>query len=64
MVNERSGFIKTEDADYYFSLRDVPRHIILEVGTTVEFELEESYDQKKQRESFKAVNIHPVRHQD
>jgi len=56
-MNERSGFIYTEKGDYYFSMRDIPRHLPLAIGTTVEFELEESYDQKKQRESFKAVHV-------
>jgi cold shock CspA family protein len=60
-MNDRSGFIRTDNGDYYFNLRDVPRHITLEIGMEVEFELEEGYDQKKQRESLKAVRIRPVK---
>lgn len=60
-LNERSGFIRTINGDYYFSLRDIPRHLVLDIGMEVEFELEDSYDQKKQRESVKAVRIRPVK---
>lgn len=50
-VNERSGFIHTEKGDYYFSMRDILRHLTLVISTTVEFELEESYTRPDERTS-------------
>ena len=55
------GFIKSDNDDFHFRFRDMPRKVQLVEGMEVEFEVEKSYDQKKQRDSFKAVNIRPMK---
>lgn len=63
IVNEEGkyGFIQTDNDDIHFQFRDVIKRVIPVVGMEVEFEIEKSYDQKKQRDSIKAVNIRLVK---
>lgn len=63
IVNEEKKFgsIKADNGDIHFWFRDVIGGITPVVGMEVEFEVEKSYDQKKQRDSTKAVNVRPVR---
>ncbi|GHO56045.1 cold shock domain-containing protein [Ktedonobacter robiniae] len=58
-VNEEKqfGFIRSDTDDFHFSFRDLPRNTSPTPSMQVEFDVEESYDRKKQRNSFKAIHI-------
>ena len=55
------GFIRADNDDIHFRFRDVINKVTPVEGMEVEFEIVKSYDEKKQRDSTKAVNIRPVR---
>lgn len=58
IINSKSGFIKDEDKQYYFIIKEVMeknKNVIL--GQKVNFYIEKSFDNKRNKESFQAVNI-------
>jgi hypothetical protein len=61
-VNEEKkfGFIRADADDFHFIFRNLPRNLLPVIQMEVEFDVEESYDTKKQRNSFRAINIRPV----
>jgi hypothetical protein len=61
-VNEEKkfGFIRSDTDDFHFSFRNLPRNLMPIIHMEVEFDVEESYDNKKQRNSFRAINIRSV----
>lgn len=61
-VNEEKkfGFIRSDTEDFHFSFRALPRNLMPTIHMEVEFDVEESYDNTKQRNSFRAINIRHV----
>ena len=63
MINEerKFGFIKSDKGEFHFSFHSLPRNLQPVIDMKVEFDVEESFDHKKQRNSFRAINIRPVK---
>lgn len=61
-INEerKFGFIRSDTEDFYFKFHDLPRYVTPAINMEVEFNVEESFDITKQRNSVKAVHIQPI----
>ena len=57
---KRYGFIQSNADSFHFIFRNLSRNLKPIMHMEVEFDVEESYDNKKQRNSFSAINIRSV----
>lgn len=57
------GFIQTEKERIYFKVKDYRSREKLQNGLQVEFEVEKSFDQKKNQDSTRAINIRAAKAQ-
>jgi len=60
-LKEGYGFIKAGSDSFHFRFRDVMERVAPVKGMEVEFEVVKAYDERKQRDSTKAVNIRFVK---
>jgi cold shock CspA family protein len=59
-AEKKFGFIKSDTDDFHFKFHHLPKNLRPAVNMEVEFDVEESFDHKKQKNSYQAINIHPV----